>query len=210
MTPKPTFPQPLQPCRKVRSISAALAAGLFEMERSHRLFSLSYQNLKQTQRIHIHQYSLLRNIFLLIECQQFRDSAGELRALRRLQQKLEAVLAFEPRQRRGGRPQHFYPARFLRRQKRGDLARPSDGVFNLRVPHQNAGQRSERRIMQQSPELYLLLKKSKVVLPRGQLDRVVLRIVSLDEYFPAQVTASGAARDLRQQLKPALRCSELR
>ena len=172
-------------------------------------------SLKQTQRVHVHQYGLLRNLFFFAERQQIRKDARELRALGGFQQELEAVLFLQPRQRRRGRAQDFHSARFLRGKKRRKLARPPDRIFDFRVAHQNAGQRRERRVVQQTPELQFPLEKREIILPRGELDRIVLGIIRFDQNFAGQRAAPGAPGNLRQKLKralggPKIRQTELR
>src|ERR1700730_11448826 len=70
--------------------------------------------LEQAQRIHIHEDGSLRNFFLFTECEQIRKRTSKLRALRSLQQKLEAIIALEPRQRRRSGAQHFHATCLLR------------------------------------------------------------------------------------------------
>ena len=53
-------------------------------------------------------------------------------------------------------------------------------------------------------------KNETIVLPRGELNRVVLRIICLHEHFAGKFAAPGAARHLRQQLKRALGGAKIR
>ena len=82
--------------------------------------------------------------------------------------------------------------------------RPERVILGLRLDL-HAEHVRRRRIQKQRPIPDLLLVKSLIVLPRGQLHRVVLRLVGLDHDFPRPNPAPCAARRLCEQLERALR-----
>src|SRR6266478_2767945 len=61
-----------------------------------------------------------------------------------------------------------------------------------------------------APELQLPFKEGQVLLSRGQLDRVVLRIIRLDKHFARQRASPSASGNLREQLKRAFSRAEIR
>ena len=140
----------------------------------------------------------------------WRRNLGAARALPRagavrgFQHELEAVVAAETGEGSGGGAENFHALLFEGSEAGGEGARPADGVFHFAIAHQNGGQRSERRIVQQAAEVGFLVEEGNVILLRGELDGVMLGVISFDEHFAGELTASGAARDLREQLEGAL------
>ena len=135
---------------------------------------------------------------------------AERRAMRGFENELKAIVAAQASQRRSGRTKNLHSLLLKGRKTFGEGARPANRFFDFGIANQDAGESRERRIVQQTPELHLFFKKTEVVLARGELNRVVLRIESLDQHFPGQVTAPGAPGDLRQQLKRTLRGAKIR
>ena len=69
---------------------------------------------------------------------------------------------------------------------------------------------AERRVVQLLPKLQFLLEEAHEVMPPRELDRRMKRRERLHKHLAFDVTAAGAAGDLREQLKGALPRAEIR
>src|SRR6185503_4429262 len=121
------------------------------------------------------------------------------------------MLAFEPRERRGRGAEDAAPASFvcgveLFAQFETVCAHSSE----VRAVDQEAPERDERRIRMVLPVVNLFVVKTFVVLRACMAQRVVIRMVGLNQHSARAIAASGASRHLRYQLKRSFRRTKIR
>src|SRR5207302_5075427 len=75
------------------------------------------------------------------------------------QQEMEAVFAFQTRERSGRRSQYLDFRYFLGFKEGFDLPGPMNSLFQFRAADQDARKRDKWRVMHQSPKVQLLFEK---------------------------------------------------
>src|SRR5713101_6358945 len=133
------------------------------------------------------------------------DHGAHLFAAARLYEQLNAMLAAKSRERgRRGAEDMTGVSAVCFHQGVSQFVR--DGVRSRRifVTNKHQGQRDERRITVIAPMTNLFVVEPSIVLRARVAQRVMTRVISLDQNASGQVAATGAPRDLRNQLKGAL------
>src|SRR5580704_1529958 len=146
--------------------------------------------------VHVNDDGGFRNLFRGAEVERSCESFPQHRAMRRLQNKLKPVVPAQTGERRCGRTQNLHAVAFKWREVAGKRARPANGILDLAVADQDGRERSERRIVQDTPEVRFLVVERNIVLLCGILNRVMLGIIGLDEHFARKFAATGAAGNL--------------
>src|SRR3989304_5349489 len=125
---------------------------------------------------------------------------------------MKTIEPFKPRYRGRGRAEDAYASRVGREPLNyggGPGRRPPFRLF-FNSPHPYFARPQARRVSGVLSRLELLFEKSEIVVRRGLLETKMLRIDGL--YYDARAVSppSGPAACLRDQLKRALRASEVR
>jgi hypothetical protein len=132
--------------------------------------------LEQTQRIHIEDDGAIGDLFFGAEIEDASERIMQRSAPRRFQQELKPVLAFQTGHGRSGGAQGTNSTFFEWREIFGELARPANGILHFAISHQHSCQSCERWLMHQPSKPHFALEKPLKVLPRGILNRKMLRI----------------------------------
>src|SRR5580704_3800369 len=114
------------------------------------------------------------------------------------------MLFLEPRERGGSGPENTNALPIRWRKILREPPRPSNRIFQIRIAHNHIGKGGERRIRHHAAEMQLALVERKIVLAHGILNRIVLRIIRLNQHAAWKLAASRAPGNLRQKLKRAL------
>ena len=121
------------------------------------------------------------------------------------------MLAAQPRQRRGRRPQHGKAAGLGRAgEGRRQVLRQPHRLVERAAAHHGVDERQERRIPQPLAVLDLALEERRVILAAGQAHAVVRRVERLHDRLAGLLAAPRAPRHLREQLEGALAGTEIR
>src|SRR3984893_6887375 len=91
-----------------------------------------------------------------------------------------------------------------------ELARPANRFLQICVAHDYVRQRRKWRIGHRAPEWRFALVKCRIVLLYRVLNRVVLRIKSLNQDASRQIATACATGNLREQLEGALGGAKIR
>ncbi len=142
--------------------------------------------------------------------QQRNERAVQGVAGLRLQHKMEAVIALQPRDRRRRRSQHAHLRWTRALQPASYFSRDRERLLELVAAHQHIRQRAERRIVHPAAKAQFLVGEALVVVPCGVLDGVVLRKIRLQDHAAGRRAAAGASRDLRDELERSLGGAEVR
>ncbi len=87
--------------------------------------------------------------------------------------------------------------------------RPAGGFFELRALDDDVSQDGVGRVMHPAAVLKFLGGKSGVVVSGGELNGIVVGVIGLDEHFAGEVSATGSAGDLGEELKGAFGGAEV-
>ncbi len=122
---------------------------------------------------------------------------------------MKAIDALDAHDGRAGRPQH---AHLIQRQVGEALTQagsPAGRLFQSWALDDDVGQHRVGRVMHPLAILHFLFHKAPEVMLGRVLDGVVLRVIALHQNVAGQLPSSGAARDLRKQLKHPLSRAEI-
>src|SRR5579863_6368202 len=141
---------------------------------------------------------------------QHRAQCGvQLFAAGRLQDEVIAVVALEAHDGRcrGAEDAHTFVAR--RFEPLAEQAGPLEGIVKLVAADEDVGKRRVGRVVHPTAKLELLFIEADEVVAGGELDRVMILKVSLQNHFTGGLSASGTSGDLGEELEGAFCSAEV-
>src|SRR5215213_7058407 len=112
------------------------------------------------------------------------------------------MFAFQPGERRGRWSENPAFSIFVRRvEMLSQFETVRSNAAQVRPMNQQTRERHERRIRMVLPVLNFLVVEPVVILSAGMSQRVVIRMVSLNQDSAGPIAATSAPRDLSDQLK---------
>ena len=118
-----------------------------------------------------------------------------------LNHNLIVILIFNARNRPGRRAQNHALRRQMPLQTPGQLMNNFGRRFFFGVGHHQAHRVKIRRVLCLFPQLHFRAKKGLIIARLGQLDHVIIGIVSLDQDLSRFVRPAGPATNLSEEVK---------
>ena len=120
-----------------------------------------------------------------------------------------AIIALESFDGRGSGTEHTHSfvTRFF--EPAAQRARPLEHIIQFAAANHYVGERAVRWIVHPAAKTKFFVVKSREIMVRCILDRIMIGKICLQNYFPGSISSTGPASDLGEQLKGAFGGAEI-